>query len=66
MSNFVAKYWSEIVLGYVVFSCAVDAMEEPTATDSRGYRWLYRFGHGLSGNLFTAFGKLPQINKEKQ
>lgn len=64
MSEFVGKYWQEIVLAFIVFSTAVDSMEEPVAADSKGYKFLYRFGHGLSFNLVTAFSKLPQLPKE--
>jgi hypothetical protein len=52
-------HWIPIgIVAYVAYSTAVDAMDVPKPTDSRWYRFLYRFAHTFAGNLFTAFGKI--------
>jgi len=36
-------------------------MPDPDPTSTKGYIWLYKFGHTLAGNITTAFGE--KINK---
>jgi hypothetical protein len=56
--NFIAKHWQEVLVAFVAYSTAIDAMDAPTPTDSKFYRWFYRFAHALAFNLVTAFGKI--------
>ena len=46
-------FWAAIG-GYWVFSAAVGALEAPTANSGPGYKFVFRFLHGLSGNLNRA------------
>ena len=40
--------------GYWVFSAAVGALPTPTEKNGPGYVFLFRFAHGLSGNITRA------------
>lgn len=40
--------------GYWVFSALVGSLDTPTTTDGRFYRVLFRFLHGLAGNVNRA------------
>ena len=44
--------------GYYLFSNLVGSMEEPSSKSGAGYRYLYRFTHGLAGNLKYALTKV--------
>lgn len=49
------------VLGYFLFSNAVQALEPPDEKSTKGYRWFFCFSHGLAGNFKYALQKLaPQ------
>ena len=39
---------------YWIFSAAVSSMPETTAASSPGYVWLYRFLHGVAGDVMGA------------
>lgn len=43
---FICGLWA-----YFLFSNAVGAMEKPDDKSTALYRYVYRFGHGLAGNL---------------
>jgi len=46
---------------YFLFSNAVGAMDAPTEKSGPLYRYIYRFGHGVAGNLKYAFkAKFPE------
>ena len=40
-----------IVLSWMVFCCAVQALPRPTSASALWYIFLYRFMHGLSMNI---------------
>ena len=42
------------LLGYFIFSAAMDALPEPAEVQNRFGRWACRFGHILAGNLKRA------------
>lgn len=44
----------KILIAYWVFSAAVGAMPTPESNSGMLYRFLFRFMHGLSGNLNRA------------
>jgi hypothetical protein len=44
----------KVLVAYWVFSAAVGAMPTPDANGSKGYIFLFRFAHGISGNLNRA------------
>ncbi len=44
----------KILLSYWIFSAAVGALPTPTADSHPAYQFLFRFAHGLSGNLNRA------------
>jgi hypothetical protein len=44
----------KVVFCYWVFSAAVGALPTPESTSAKWYIFLFRFGHGLSGNLSRA------------
>ena len=46
-------FW-EVIIGYWIFSAAVGAMPTPEQGSSMGYKFLFRFGHILSGNVSRA------------
>ena len=46
-------FWA-ILGSYWVFSAAVGALPTPTDKSGPGYVFLFRFAHGLSGNLTRA------------
>jgi hypothetical protein len=53
-------FWSGVV-GYWVFSAAVDGLPVPNGSGN-AYKWLYKFLHNVAGNIFTAFGsKIPGV-----
>lgn len=58
MMDFITQHWPWFLCAFIVYSTAVDSMEEPRPSDGKFYRWLYRFAHGLAFNLVTAFGKI--------
>lgn len=54
-------FWSAVV-GYWIFSAAVNALDPPTDKSSEGYKWVYKFLNRLSGNIFNTFGdKIPGL-----
>ncbi len=57
MFEFVAhhQFWAAVAI-YWIFSAAVSSLPAPSANNSPGYVWLYRFGHTLAGNITTVFG----------
>ena len=59
-------FW-EVLVGYWLFSAAVGAMPTPTQNSSPFYIWIFRFGHGLSGNLSRAAValKIPGAEADK-
>lgn len=44
----------EVLVTYWVFSAAVGALPTPNTGGSKLYEFLFRFAHGLSGNLNRA------------
>lgn len=53
--------------GYFLFSNFVGAMEVPTEKSSSLYRFVYRFGHSLAGNLKYALkSKFPEYVEPEQ
>lgn len=64
MIQFVMQHQFAAGVGLVwVISAAVSAMQEPDASSTRGYRWLFRFAHTIAGNIKTVFGgKIPGLN----
>lgn len=49
------------LLAYFLFSNGVGAMEKPDDKSGQLYRYVYRFSHGLAGNLNYALkSKFPQ------
>jgi hypothetical protein len=44
----------KVLFSYWVFSAAVGAMPTPEASGNKFYIFLFRFAHGVSGNLNRA------------
>lgn len=57
----------KLLIGYWIFSAAVGAMPTPETTSNKGYQFLFRFGHALSGNINRAAitFKVPGATEEK-
>jgi len=56
-----------LIGGYFLFSNAVGAMEAPTDKSGAFYRFIYRFGHGVAGNLKYALkAKFPEYVEPEQ
>ena len=52
---------------YFLFSNFVGAMEAPTEKSGPFYRYVYRFGHSLAGNLKYALkAKFPEYVEPEQ
>jgi hypothetical protein len=50
---------------YVAFMAAVGALEQPDASSSKGYRWLYRFLNSLAVNVKNvADARFPSLPTE--
>ena len=63
----IQAHWSSILLVlYFVFMAFVDSLEEPTATDGRGYRMLYKFCHAISFNFSRLRGIPAPASNPKQ
>lgn len=45
------------LIGLAVFNALVQAMEEPTEKDGRGYRYVYRASHLIAYNFKYALQK---------
>lgn len=51
-----------VLLGWIIFSNAVGAMDAPTEKSGPGYRFIYRFAHALAQNiLYAAKAKFPDF-----
>lgn len=54
----------DALIAYMVFSNLVDALPAPTENSGQGYRFIYRFAHGMASNiLYAVKAKFPQINQ---
>jgi hypothetical protein len=56
----------KVVFAYWVFSAAIGALPTPDTDSAKWYIFLFRFGHGLSGNLTRAAiaFKVPGVEAE--
>ena len=43
-----------VIVGYWIFSAMVGALETPDTNSTKTYRFLFRFAHGLAGNITRA------------
>ena len=50
--------WQALV-GLWLAMCAVDALPSPGEGSSKLYLFLYRFAHGVAGNVFSRLFKTP-------
>ena len=51
-----------LLVGYFLFSNAIGAMEKPDEKSGKLYRYVYRLGHGLAGNVKYALrAKFPEF-----
>jgi hypothetical protein len=44
----------KVLISYWIFSAAVGALPTPEETDNKLYVFMFRFAHGVSGNLNRA------------
>ena len=55
--TFIQSHLTECILGaYYVFSAAVSAMPDLSATDGKGYQFTFHFAHILSGDWSLYIG----------
>jgi hypothetical protein len=57
----------KVLFAYWVYSAAIGALPTPEQSSAKWYVFLFRFGHGLSGNLSRAAValKVPGSQEEK-
>lgn len=56
-----------LLAAYFLFSNVVGAMEAPTEKNGAAYRYIYRFGHSLAGNMKYALkAKFPEYIEPEQ
>lgn len=53
-----------MLLAYLSYMCAVQAMPRPTEQAGPGYVWLYRFAHLLSMNLQLFLDPMKKLRAE--